>query len=245
VIRNLSNRDVLRIWETGLVQHPVDRALTILAAAYPEETPEAQASLPIGRRDARLFAIRDATFGSRLDCLATCPNCGDSVELSLDASSLLTNPGIGNSAEDEYRVEREGWRIAFRLPTSRDLTEVMAAEHSGNEQRLLARRCITSIQQNGNRSQLSALDGSILIAISAEMAARDPNALIELVVTCPACQAEWRALFDIASFLWIEIDALAKRLLREVASLAHAYGWREADVLALSPARRQAYLDLL
>jgi hypothetical protein len=30
----------------------------------------------------------------------------------------------------------------------------------------------------------------------------------------------------------------------EVDALARAYGWREADILALSPARRAAYLEL-
>jgi hypothetical protein len=33
--------------------------------------------------------------------------------------------------------------------------------------------------------------------------------------------------------------------LREVHTLAWAYGWREADILAMSPARRQFYIELV
>jgi hypothetical protein len=52
-------------------------------------------------------------------------------------------------------------------------------------------------------------------------------------------------LFDIVSFFWTELSAQAKRLLREVHTLARGYGWREADILAMSARRRQLYLDLV
>jgi len=51
--------------------------------------------------------------------------------------------------------------------------------------------------------------------------------------------------FDIASFFWAEICVQAKRLLREVHTLARAYGWREMDILSMSPARRQFYLEMV
>jgi hypothetical protein len=34
-------------------------------------------------------------------------------------------------------------------------------------------------------------------------------------------------------------------VLREVHILASAYGWREDDILAMSPARRRIYLEML
>ena len=40
-------------------------------------------------------------------------------------------------------------------------------------------------------------------------------------------------------------DAWALRTLAEVHRLASAYGWREQDILALSPARRQLYLGMV
>jgi hypothetical protein len=54
-----------------------------------------------------------------------------------------------------------------------------------------------------------------------------------------------RATLDPAEFLWAAAEAQARRLLLEVDALARAYGWREPDVLALPPARRRAYLELV
>jgi hypothetical protein len=52
-------------------------------------------------------------------------------------------------------------------------------------------------------------------------------------------------MFDIVPYLWTEINAWAMRLLREIHSLATAYGWREADILAMSAVRRHWYLEMI
>ena len=49
---------------------------------------------------------------------------------------------------------------------------------------------------------------------------------------------------DVASFVWEELDGWARRLLQDVAVLARAFGWTEEDGVALSPTRREAYLEL-
>jgi hypothetical protein len=46
-----------------------------------------------------------------------------------------------------------------------------------------------------------------------------------------------------AAFLWAEIEARARRLLREVHILATAYGWTEAEVLSLGENRRARYVE--
>jgi hypothetical protein len=73
------------------------------------------------------------------------------------------------------------------------------------------------------------------------MAERDPGAVTELRLSCPACGRDYVVSFDIASFLWSEIEAKAPRLLLEVHDLASAYGWAEAEILALAPWRRSFY----
>ena len=77
------------------------------------------------------------------------------------------------------------------------------------------------------------------------MASADPMAEIHLVLDCPCCQHKWEAPFDIVAFLWREISAAARRLLREVHTIASAYGWTETEILALSPARRRIYLEIV
>jgi hypothetical protein len=83
------------------------------------------------------------------------------------------------------------------------------------------------------------------MAVAERMAQADPQAEVQLALTCPACQHEWLATFDILSFFWIEINAWALRLLQEVHRLASAYGWRETDILGLSSWRRQFYLEMI
>ena len=51
--------------------------------------------------------------------------------------------------------------------------------------------------------------------------------------------------FDIVALFWAELAAEANRLLREVDTLAASVQLAEADILALSPRRRQAYLELV
>ena len=77
------------------------------------------------------------------------------------------------------------------------------------------------------------------------MAEVDPQADVQMDLTCPACGHQWQALFDIESFFWREISAWANRILREVHALASAYGWRESDILSMSTWRRQTYLNLI
>ena len=76
------------------------------------------------------------------------------------------------------------------------------------------------------------------------MAETDPQADVQLALACPACGHTWQATFDIVSFFWSEINAWAYHTLREVHGLALAYGWTETDILALSPQRRQLYLEM-
>jgi hypothetical protein len=49
----------------------------------------------------------------------------------------------------------------------------------------------------------------------------------------------------VVSFFWMEVESWAYRILRQVHALASAYGWSEGDILAMSPWRRQFYLEMV
>ena len=87
-MRTLSASELLDAWERGVAQHPLERALTLLAAARPEMTPEALAALSVGCRDADLFSLRELTFGPHLVSVTDCPQCAERLELELDVSEL-------------------------------------------------------------------------------------------------------------------------------------------------------------
>jgi hypothetical protein len=82
-------------------------------------------------------------------------------------------------------------------------------------------------------------------ALAQAMAEADPLAEVLANVACPACGTEFVADLDVGSFVWGELHARARRLLREVHVLARAYGWTEEEVLALPEPRRAAYLSLV
>lgn len=243
-MRPLSAQDILRVWEIGRACHPVDRALLLLAASFPEASGEVLADLGIGERDARLLHVRALTFGERLSCFAECPHCSATLEFELSAAEVraLAPPA---ERHDAYEAAEDNLILKFRLPTSRDLASVAACADIEAARHLLARRCLLEGRLDGVPVELGELPGALLNRLSACMAACDPAAEVEFELVCPACGKRWQGLFDIAGFFWREIVARAKRLLRDVHVLARAYGWTEDVILSLSDARRQAYIEMV
>jgi hypothetical protein len=75
-MRPLEGQNLLAAWERGLDEHPVERALTLLAAALPDGERDDLARLPLGARDALLLALHERTFGAALQAVAACPAGG-------------------------------------------------------------------------------------------------------------------------------------------------------------------------
>ncbi|HEX6288333.1 MAG TPA: hypothetical protein VFZ66_04040 [Herpetosiphonaceae bacterium] len=243
-MRNLSEHDLIQIWEIGLRQHPIDRALTILAAAAPDLGWDELETLSIGQRDARLLEVWHRTFGPDLESYAECPQCAERLEFTLNAAQLSASAPPA-TAEATYQWSGDDFTIEFRLPNSRDLAAIVSCGQPERAHHLLVSRCIVGAFQGDERIVPAELPAAILGGIAERMTKHDPLAEVLLDLTCPACQSRWQALFDIGAFLWSELAATARRLLREIHTLARAYGWREADILALSATRRQSYLELV
>ncbi len=244
--------ELLAVWERGLSQTPVERALALLGAACASETPEQLARLSVGERDARLLTLREWTFGRGMTSLANCPGCGEQLELNLDATDLRARP----KTEDEMtaaapltplRLAAVGYEVSFRLPNSLDLNAVAAGAppEVGDASMKLLDRCLVEARRGDERINAAQLPREVAEAIAKRMAEADPQAEVELALTCPACGESWQAPFDIESFFWGEIGAWARRILGEVHVLASSYGWRESDILNMSAWRRQFYLDLI
>jgi len=240
-VRALSDHEVLRTWETGLTQHPVDRALTILAAALPDTDRDRLASMSVGRRNGHLMDAREANFGSGVSGVAECPGCGELLEWALDLGEIRSPLGAAEGGLN--RLALEGYELLYRLPDSTDLAVVALGGDVAGGRTALLRRCVLEAQRESVKIEPSSLPETVVFELAAEMETRDPQAETLLDFACPACGARWQAFFDVLAFLWAEIQARARRLLGEVHGLARAYGWSEAAILGMSPARRHFYLE--
>lgn len=227
----LSADRLLRAWELGRDRHPIDRGLLLHALAEPDADPDALADQPLGQRNRALFALRAATFGRQLPAWLDCPACGERLELSLDSASFDTL-----AAPAEGPVEVAGLRL--RLPTSRDLAALAGDTSADGAALRLLEHCLITAPGAPTPALAPLLD-----AASEALEQADPWADLLFASTCCACGHAWDVRLDIAAFLWEELDAHAQRLLDEVHLLASAYGWPEADILALSAPRRAAYLQ--
>ncbi|MBR0565466.1 hypothetical protein J5J83_04950 [Azoarcus sp. L1K30] len=234
----LNAAQLLSLWDAGQSRHPIDRALLALALALPDQMREGLADHPVGWREGRLLALRNATFGPALEGFDRCPACGALMEFALDGDALLAHLP---APADDLRIEFAGQQ--WRLPTSRDQGALsLAADADSAVQQLLARCRLTS---TGDGASPAALDSTHLAELERRMEAADPAANIRLDLDCRDCGEHWQALLDVGNWFWDEVGASARHLLESVHRLACAYGWREDEVLALSPARRAAYLDLI
>jgi hypothetical protein len=233
----LSQSDLLQIWETGAGVDSVSRAV-VLAAAAGAGTFEAASDLPIGVRDALLVELRSSCFGDDLECLATCPQCGEDLDVAVPASDLRRP----EPAEPVATVEVGGRRVRIRALTSRDVLGMDPAR--GDARSRLLRRCVLDVDGQ-DVGQGDDVADAILSAAATALPRLDPQADLRVDLACAVCGHSWTAPFDVPGQVWAEVDDFARRLLADVHALAQAYGWREDDVLRLSPARRRFYLEAI
>jgi len=261
-MRPLSAAKLLDVWERGAGSSPATLALLLLAAASDDAPPDQLVSLPVGQRDARLLELREQTFGREMSCLATCPACHENLECNLSVSDLLVaeqdaalnavlplprggGEGRGEGAAPSFSLQTADYCTTFRLPTSEDLISLPPQASLSESRHRLFQACLLSASRRGEEIAANELPSEVMTAVVGRMAELDPEADLQLRLDCPECGHRWNTSFDIISFLWTEIHAAATRLLREVHEIASAYHWPEADILALTPQRRQAYLELI
>jgi hypothetical protein len=226
----LSPARLLAVWEMGARRHPIDRALLLFAQAEPALDPAQLADLPLGQRNAAILGLRTACFGTRLAAWVDCPACAERMSFELDPAQLPPRPAAAPGP-----VQVGGHR--FMPPTSRHLAIAAGAADAGQATLALMRACLAD--PPADDATLEALADAAGDALDAA----DPWADLSLALTCPACAAPVAACFDIAAYVWDELDTHARGLLDDIHTLAGAYGWREDEILALGEARRAAYLE--
>lgn len=241
-MRAVTQVDLLALWESGKALHPLDWGLLAVNTMFPGTQPDSVADWPIGRLNRALVEMQLAYFGPALRGWTSCRRCADKLEFALDGLALAESP-----------LPKQGEPIVvsgrtFRLPTSRDLARVAVEDDPGKTAVALVEMCRMKGEAEPVEPSLTTENDwteEDLDAIGDKMARADPLAEIMLHFDCPECGESFDDSLDLPTFLRAEIEGRVKRLLREVHTLASAYGWGEAEILSLNPARRQFYLEMV
>lgn len=243
-MRPLSAPDMLKVWEKGQGQHHLDKALTLLLAAFPGMTRDKLAELSIGQRDSYLLALRELTFGPKLNCFAECPGCKGRLEFTVKTTDIRLLP-LPDGNKQELELTNGNLVLRYRMPNSLDLTDVAGFGDVDTASNLLVQRCVLEAVRDGVPVGCSELPAEVKAELAAHMAEHDPQAEVLLDLHCPECGHQWQMVFDIVSYFWSELSSQARRLLYDVHALAQAYGWSESDILSMSDTRRQFYLGMV
>jgi hypothetical protein len=226
-MHGLSAAGILAAWEAGEWLGPLDRALTLLRAAGEDGE---LADLPLAERDRRLLTLRRETFGEQPDCVASCPGCGEELEFALSCSELAEALGV----RPPEMIELAGGAVSLRPLYSRDLAQAVALPAADVALFLCSRAC----------PEIDELPPESLPEVRALVEAREAAGEICLSLACPGCGSTWPEVLDVPAHIWHEVEATAWHVMTEIAEIAGAFGWSEADILALSERRRRGYLAI-
>ena len=232
----LTGATLLSLWERGASRHALDRSALLAAVARPEWPAAEIADLPLGAVNASLLRLRSASFGPHIAGHADCTQCGQRLAFTVDTRQML--PAHGDDNDDPAPRETEVAGLRVRAPSLRDLAAVATQTDARQAARALLARCTLA-------GDLALIDDAALRQVEDALEALDPQADLVLALQCVACGHAGGAQLDAGALLWEEIEAHARVLLGEVHRLASAYGWSEAHILALSPARRASYLAMV
>jgi len=232
--------ELLGVWERFGALGPTERADALLGLALPGEH---ASDLPVGERDAHLLELRELLFGSSFDGAAECVRCGEPVEYSLSAETLAAERDRA-LPDDALELSVFGHELRFRLPTGADLAAAASAADVDGARTALLERCVVSATVDGREEAAASLPAPVAAALSERLAQSDRLADVQLALTCPACDCAWTVVLDVGAWLWSELESWARRTVLDVHALASAYGWSEAEILALGP-RRELYLELI
>lgn len=243
ILNNLSDKNLLLVWEKGLHQPELYKALYLLELLYPDTDLETLMAFSIGERDANLLYLRQLFFGNWFYNSANCPSCSQKIEWEMPLEALQLQTIDSKIEHKTFEFTFEGKTIPFRLPNSRDMLDLSQKPDTSNATDFLLKKCMLPSSADHLKSESFSAD--LKNEIIEKMAELDPQADIQMDLICPECEHTWALNFDILKYLWAEIEDWAYRLLQDIGVLAMHFSWSEKDILELSSFRRNLYLKML
>ena len=225
---------LLAAWEATVAAPELARGSALVAAAGLADDLAAALDLPVGKSAALAARLHADAFGGEVEGLVTCERCGMLLDVSVPLAGLPAAHGDATVV-----VAPDGAELRVRAPTTRDL---LAARDSPDPARALLAACVTG--EDGAPADHEALGDAALALVDGAAEELAGAAATVVRVACPECGADVAAPLDVGALLAERVERAAGEALADVAELAAAFGWSEAEVLALTPLRRRAYVEL-
>lgn len=253
---------LLRAWESAGPAVPAARGAVLVREAGLAADLDAALNLPVDGLAGLVARLYAEQFGPAADAVLDCPACGASLDVAVPVG-LVAAADDGATPEASDVTLPSGRRVRVRVPTTRDL---LAVREENDVAAALLKRCVTEVRgasEGRPWTDLSegpgvdrasdgppgadapALDDADTAAVDAALEDLAGAAAVVVRAACPECGTSVSAPVDVAAFLWDRVDREAPAVLADIADLAASFGWSEAEILALTPARRASYLGLV
>lgn len=244
-MRAIGAQELADLWDWGQHRPTHERAVGLLATVHRDRTPDSLAGLPLGARDGLLLEFFRDNVGPELQIEVRCPDCGDRTEMTAPCADLLLGPASLDPPQEPVVLEIDDLTLVLRLPTTNDLAS--AWDGVGVSRGAVLSRCLLQVARGAEETLGDALTDEERARAHAALLEADPQADLQFRLQClvEECGRRWVATLDVAEFVWAAIERRMRALAVEVHALARAYGWTEAEVLALGPGRRELYLRMV
>jgi hypothetical protein len=215
---------------------PADVLATEVLARCVGEAADTVQGWTLARRLQALIAVRLADdAGACASAAVSCAACGSGFEFELPLARCVQSV----DERPMQLVSPAGHCLSVRLPHAGDLTAWRAAGlRDGNA---LAASLVLAVDGQAPGPGFSAA-ADVVEAIAERLAERDPFTALQVQAACPECGHGNEADVDLETLLLRDFARLQRRLLDEVATLARAFHWSEAQILGLPAWRRAHYL---
>ena len=221
-------------WSTSGTAAPHGRLTALLRAAGADA--DALAAETLGARNRRLIVLHDDWVDGPIEAQVACAGCKAVTSFTVPKDAMRALPFAGD--DTVVTITYRGRDLAYRVPTMADIEAVSA---SADVRLAMLDRCAAGTE----RVPAADLDAATIDAIEAAFDRADPLASIVVESACPDCGAALAASVDLAAFVATDLDRLHAALLRDVDTIASAYGWREDEILGLPADRRARYVAMI
>jgi len=225
--------------DIGFGLRPADELATAVLARCVGVDEAAVAGWSLARRLQALLAVRLADDGdAHAPALTHCSACGEGFEIDIELARCVA------AADDEALAwtSPEGHALVLRLPCGRDLADWRSRQL--HDERRIAASLVVSIDGQAPAAGFE-MPGAWLEALAERLAERDPFTALLVDAPCPDCGHVNPTDVDLEALLLHDFSVRQRRTLEDVALLARAFHWSEAQILVLPAWRRAHYIARL